>query len=313
VFSLKPVSIFKIVASASVLVPAFGAALFFALAHVGDEDGLATDAVAPTTSAGQTRPAVREDFSSEGPDTLPEPAATGAPTALAAAETAPAAIAAQLAGPPEANDKEQFSTSFDIVRIEENGDAVVAGRAPPGATVDLMRGEESLDRAVADASGEFAMIPHSLPAGSYELTLRSNSPDGTSTWSKHGARVTINHAGSGAVAGQFRTDAPQTAPQPRLLSEPDPQTGRPQKNAAPRPEHSVPASSELDESASSSAVGHSIPSKVISRGDSLWRISRMTYGDGSRFALVYRANRNRIRDPNLIFPGQTLVLPAKRD
>jgi nucleoid-associated protein YgaU len=51
--------------------------------------------------------------------------------------------------------------------------------------------------------------------------------------------------------------------------------------------------------------------KVVSRGDSLWRISRITYGDGTRYAVLYRANRDRIRDPNVIRPGQILLLPMK--
>jgi nucleoid-associated protein YgaU len=51
--------------------------------------------------------------------------------------------------------------------------------------------------------------------------------------------------------------------------------------------------------------------KVVSRGDSLWHISHVTYGDGTRYALVYRANRDQIRNPNRIYPGQILVLPMK--
>jgi nucleoid-associated protein YgaU len=30
-----------------------------------------------------------------------------------------------------------------------------------------------------------------------------------------------------------------------------------------------------------------------------------------RYAIVYRANRDQIRDPNRIYPGQILVLPRK--
>ena len=52
--------------------------------------------------------------------------------------------------------------------------------------------------------------------------------------------------------------------------------------------------------------------RIVSRGDSLWRISRITYGAGEQYAILYRANRDRIRDPNLIHPGQVLVLPLKR-
>ena len=49
----------------------------------------------------------------------------------------------------------------------------------------------------------------------------------------------------------------------------------------------------------------------IVRGDSLWRISRRTYGEGERYTLIYDANQDQIRDPNLIYPGQVLVLPNR--
>jgi nucleoid-associated protein YgaU len=58
------------------------------------------------------------------------------------------------------------------------------------------------------------------------------------------------------------------------------------------------------------AISGSPTTKVVSRGDSLWLISRLAYGDGMRYALIYKANRDRIRDPNRIYPGQTFVLPA---
>lgn len=230
---------------------------------------------------------------------------------LAAAGPDAAAIAAELAGPPDPAGKDQSSPSFDIARVEADGDAVIAGRAPPGATVDLMRGGERLDRAVADAAGEFTMVPPRLPAGSYELTLSATLPDGTVTSSKHGAAVAVSDAGTSARAAQLRAeDVPETASRPQ--PSPEPRTAKAQESAALQPVHATPAGSASD-AAASSPVGHAISSKIISRGDSLWRISRIAYGDGSRYALVYRANRGRIRDPNLIYPGQTLVLPAKHD
>jgi nucleoid-associated protein YgaU len=51
--------------------------------------------------------------------------------------------------------------------------------------------------------------------------------------------------------------------------------------------------------------------RIVSRGDSLWRISQVTYGDGKRYAVLYKANRGHIRDPNRIFPGQIVILPTK--
>jgi nucleoid-associated protein YgaU len=50
---------------------------------------------------------------------------------------------------------------------------------------------------------------------------------------------------------------------------------------------------------------------VVSRGDSLWRISRAAYGDGARYTVIYDANHNQIRNPDRIYPGQVFVLPEK--
>lgn len=50
-------------------------------------------------------------------------------------------------------------------------------------------------------------------------------------------------------------------------------------------------------------------SVVIQPGDNLWRIARSTYGHGVQYVVIYRANQDRIRDPNLIYPGQIFTLP----
>ncbi len=158
------------------------------------------------------------------------------------------------------------------------------------------------------------MVPPRLPAGSYELTLSARSPDGTVTSSRHGAAITVNDAGPDARAAQSRAEyVPETASQPRPSPEPRLRPAKPQESAGLEPAHAVHAGSASDEGASSPAGARAMSNKVVSAGDSLWRISRITYGDGSRYAIVYRANRERIRNPNLIYPGQTLVLPVKRN
>lgn len=48
---------------------------------------------------------------------------------------------------------------------------------------------------------------------------------------------------------------------------------------------------------------------VVQPGTNLWRIARATYGRGTRFTTIYHANREQIRDPRLIFPGQIFDLP----
>ncbi|WP_182085675.1 LysM peptidoglycan-binding domain-containing protein [Aureimonas sp. ME7] len=51
------------------------------------------------------------------------------------------------------------------------------------------------------------------------------------------------------------------------------------------------------------------PRVIIRRGDTLWRISRATYGRGSRYTVIYLANGDQIRDPNRIYPGQIFRMP----
>ena len=191
-----------------------------------------------------------------------------------------ATAATALVVPPDSSDRGDESTPvFDVARVEGAGDAVIAGRAAPGAIVELLRNGELQDRAVADQSGQFVMVPPRLPAGSYELTLRSSQPNGKQAASKQNVAVAL---------------------QPSLKDQSVAE--EPHRTAATRPS---------DESSPSVVVAPKIKTTVVSRGDSLWRISRVTYGAGTRYPVVYKANRVRIRDPNRIFPGQIFVLPMK--
>ena len=48
---------------------------------------------------------------------------------------------------------------------------------------------------------------------------------------------------------------------------------------------------------------------VVVRGDNLWNIARAHYGAGFHHTVIYGANKEQIRDPDLIYPGQVLSLP----
>ncbi len=49
---------------------------------------------------------------------------------------------------------------------------------------------------------------------------------------------------------------------------------------------------------------------TVKRGDTLWAISKKFYGSGSKWRTIYNANKGVIGgNPNLIFPGQVLVIP----
>ncbi len=48
---------------------------------------------------------------------------------------------------------------------------------------------------------------------------------------------------------------------------------------------------------------------TVQPGTTLWAMAVAKYGDGTQFMKVFEANRDTIRDPNLIFPGQIFDLP----
>lgn len=50
---------------------------------------------------------------------------------------------------------------------------------------------------------------------------------------------------------------------------------------------------------------------TVVRGDCLWNIAKRFYGNGAKYTVIYNANRDVIGgNPNLIYPGQVLTIPA---
>jgi hypothetical protein len=369
-------------------VAACGLALAFAIQHVRREPLVGTKAAIAA-------PAISKLASGA----LDQGAAT-----LAAAQAEANALAASS---PPADDG---VPAFDIARIEATGEAVIAGRALPGATVELLRNGELQDRAVADQSGQFVMVPPRLPSGTYDLTLRSKQPDGSQATSKQSVAValepkptdrpfvalmtpdkpivvlsqpaappaagavvvetveiepggklrvsgrarpgaavrlylndsfiapimagtdgrfavTINEGvafgsyrirldevepNSGAV--RARAEVPFDVPDRVVTGAVPPQAAaskRPGIVAAQQPQMAAAGATVLPDGSPSAVVVPKIATTTVSRGDSLWRISHLTYGAGTRYAVIYKANREQIRNPNLIHPGQIFVLPTR--
>jgi nucleoid-associated protein YgaU len=50
---------------------------------------------------------------------------------------------------------------------------------------------------------------------------------------------------------------------------------------------------------------------VIQPGNSLWKLSREVYGKGRMYTIIYEANRDQLKNPNKIFPGQILTAPMQ--
>ena len=170
----------QIVVLSMVLVAAFGTPIVYGVMRVGSFRSIETRA-APVTPA----------IAPPGSDAPNEGSAV-----FATAQAKANAVATALAVPPPRLDADQSVPVFDIVRVERTGDAVVAGRAAPGAIVDLLLNGDRRYQAVADQSGQFVMIPPQFSPGDYELTLSSRQPDGRQATSKQSVGVVVVSVGS---------------------------------------------------------------------------------------------------------------------
>jgi nucleoid-associated protein YgaU len=368
---------------------ACGVALAFAIQHVRRDSPVDTSAAA---TAAISKPASQ--------------AREQSPAAVAKAQAEANAVVDALIGPSPSPDSGNGVPTFDVASIEPTGEAVIAGRAAPGATVELLRDGEVHDRAVADKSGQFVIVPPKLPPGTYDLTLRSKAPDGTVATSKQRVTaaleprsterpvvalvtpntptVVLSQPGAPKPAGAVVVEAVETEPGGKFHVSGQARPGAPlrlylndsfvtsvtagadgrfavtinegvapgnyrvrideasssgtvraraevpftapettasvsaQATASKRPDSAAPqlavaGATVLPDSGSpsSTVVVPKITTTTVSRGDSLWRLSQASYGAGMRYAVIYKANREQIRNPNLIYPGQIFVLPAQ--
>jgi nucleoid-associated protein YgaU len=88
------------------------------------------------------------------------------------------------------------------------------------------------------------------------------------------------------AAGAMPTPAPQLVPSRQAM--PDPSA------VAPQPVAEAPA-----------------VTVTVQPGVTLWAIARDRFGDGVLYVQVYEANKDRIRDPDLIYPGQVFTVPNR--
>ena len=71
------------------------------------------------------------------------------------------------------------------------------------------------------------------------------------------------------------------------------------------------ASAEPQRETNNSPAPAASQTYTVVKGDCLWNIAKKFYGNGSKYTVIYDANRGVIGgNPNLIYPGQVLTIPA---
>jgi LysM domain len=297
------------------------------------------------------------------------PAVSVAPLPTRPAPAAPAKAAAAKAAPARP------APSFDIVTVDPQGHAVIAGRAAPGDRVRVLDNGKPIGAVTADARGEWVLLPQApLAPGNRQLSLEATAPDGgkvrrsgavvalsvtpapaaghklatlavllpgdagapvkvlqrpgatpegkpslsldTASWGAGDRLVLSGHAKPGARLNVYAGD--------RLLGTATADAAGAWSLAANQPHASAGVELRLDELAKGGAVAERMAAPlaqpaaappaaggtyIVQRGNSLWLIARQIYGEGIRYTAIYSANRGKIQNPDLIYPGQRFKVP----
>lgn len=110
------------------------------------------------------------------PPIVPPPTtpATLPATAVPITDAPPDSVAPAIPPAPAA-----VQPSFDVVRVEPSGAAVLAGRGLPGARVVIRSGEAMVGEGKADGRGDWVIVPaQPLAPGTHELTVEMETADG---------------------------------------------------------------------------------------------------------------------------------------
>ena len=77
----------------------------------------------------------------------------------------------------------------------------------------------------------------------------------------------------------------------------------------PSPAPSQPATATVEPPPRETTNAPKAASYTVKSGDCLWNIAKKQLGDGSRWKEIYELNKDKIKNPNLIYSGQSLTMP----
>lgn len=246
-------------------------------------------------------------------------AASDAPPALLLSEEG--AVVLQETARPET----ALSTTvmIDTITYTPEGEVQVGGRGAPGSGLRIyLDNAEKLTLQIPETGLWSTALPDTAP-GVYSLRVDQLDAAGkvTSRFETPFKRETLEalaevqgaapESGTSALAAEpaLQETAASAAPaQPAMPEDPE---ADPAKIAALDPSATTPQTPEAPAAAQADApaAAASPVTVTVQPGFTLWGIAQERYGDGVMYVQVFEANRDKIKDPNLIYPGQVFSVP----
>lgn len=189
----------------------------------------------PAAIASLPAPAATTPTGDKPADPAKPAAGAAATTTVTPAPAAPAAAAAVVA------------PSFDVVRVENNGSVVIAGKAAGNSKVEIVTGSKVIGAAVAGADGDFAVVLNDpLKPGDYQIVLRATAPDNVVATSTETAVVSVPSDPGGQVLALVEEPGKpsQLITVPKAADAPSAPAAGEQQASAPAAAPAAPAAAE---------------------------------------------------------------------
>ena len=191
---------------------------------------------------------------------------------------------------------------LDTVGYDVLGNVDIAGRGEAGQFARIYVDNAFQVTAPVSAKGKWRVKMSGIDAGVHDL--RVDQIDGAG---KVTSRLELPFQREAPSKVAAATEAPQA---------PDSASGAAE---APAPEATAETPAPAPASVATEAPAAPTPAALppvtevritVQPGFTLWQIARENYGDGVLYVRVYEANKDQIRDPDLIYPGQVFTVPT---
>ena len=273
------------------------------------------DAIAPGTASEPNVPEVEPVAESESADEAAPPVMTGgAEDSTAAEETIaeasePVADVVGQEAPSAANESAESAEEKEPVIEEET----VAESTAPTAPALIVADEEgvrvmtdeipssgiSVDTISYDLEGRVVVSGRGLPIHAVRIYLDNAPIAETNTGESGRWEVRLDAVDPGVYTMRVDLVAEDGSVEARIEL--------PFKREEPLAVAAVMARDTQAPEFSGVAV------RTVQPGNTLWAISQERYGRGILYVHIFDANRNQIRNPDLIYPGQLFLLPELTD
>ena len=236
------------------------------------------------------------------------------------------------------------AVTIDTISYSSNGDVILGGRGQAGNFVRIYLDNQFLATSKIAADGYWALELSDIEPGIYTLRVDELNAAGDvvsraeTPFKREAAEELAELMAAGTETEEPSAEGPsESAAEAEVVDAEALASVEPEAADDPQPEQVVTQEevnvqaevAELNPQGEQSSDGGSLavegqpadtasvlrtPSKkfrvrTVQPGSTLWAIAKESYGAGIEYFKVFEANKERIRDPDLIYPGQVFEIP----